>query len=82
MRFSKGRNHLCLAPDHAEKWFAPCNPKLTFSGVMDQLPPRLKLLQHAFHGRAHLSVFVGSGLTESVLVWVPLDLTFPDGINF
>ena len=42
--------------------FAPCNPELAVSGVMDQLPPRLKLLQHAFHGCAYLSFFVGSGL--------------------
>ncbi len=47
----------------AEEWFAPCNAKLTVSEVTEQPSIRLKLLQHALHGRAYLSFFVGSGLT-------------------
>ena len=46
----------------AEEWFAPCNAKLTVSAVTEQPSIRLELLQHALHGRAYLSFFVGSGL--------------------
>ncbi len=46
----------------AEEWFAPGNAKLTVSEVTEQLSIRLELLQHALHGRAYLSFFVGSGL--------------------
>ncbi len=46
----------------AEEWFAPGNAKLTVSEVTEQPSIRLKLLQHALHGRANLSFFCRIGV--------------------
>ena len=40
----------------------PCKAKLTSSGVTEQPPIRLALLQYELHSCAYLSCFVGSGL--------------------
>ncbi len=59
----EGKKSFMQSTSPAEEWFAPCNAKLTVSEVTEQPSIRLKLLQHVLHGRAYLSVFVGSGYT-------------------
>ncbi len=60
----EGKKSFMRSTSPAEEWFGPCNAKLTVSEVTGQPSIRLKLLQHALHGRAYLSFFVGSGLID------------------
>ncbi len=64
----EGKKSFMRSTSPAEEEFAPCNAELTVSEITEQPSIRLELLQHALHGRAYLSFFVGSGITP-----VPLE---------